>query len=336
MILVAFFHATSHYELNMPVNFLANWFTFGNSGVDFFFVLSGFIIWFIHSEDFGKPNRFKNFAWKRLVRIYPVYWVVLAIRVALFFTAYSAADLINTWEVTKALLLWPARDPIVSVSWTLSHEMLFYSIFGIAILLPKRVSFVLAAAWIVGCVVQTIFPSEHFSLFFLFNHHNLEFAMGAFVGYLVTRRTATHGLAWIFAGTGLFILSGTLWNLGVHEISTTVLFGMPSALIVYGAASFDIRQQFHYPRLLTFLGDASYSIYLVHSNVIFNGMKLIVALGLQSLFANVVGMIVFVAGAVAVGCLFHLLVERPLLNRFRRKKAPRPSREPAVTSATDA
>ena len=225
-ILVAFVHATSQYELNMPVGFLANWFTFGHTGVDFFFVLSGFIIWFIHSGDIGKPSTFQNFAWKRLVRIYPAYWVVLAIRVALFFTAYSAADNINTWEVAKALLLWPARDPIVAVSWTLSHEMLFYSIFGIAILLPKRVSVVLAAAWTVGCVVQTIFPSEHFSLFFLFNHHNLEFAMGALVGYLVSRRTATHGLAWMLAGAGLFISSGALWNLGVHDISTTVLFGV--------------------------------------------------------------------------------------------------------------
>lgn len=119
-------------------------------------------------------------------------------------------------------------------------------------------------------------------------------------------------------------------DLGVHDISTTVLFGVPSAFIVYGAASFDIRQQFHYPRLLTFLGDASYSIYLVHSNVIFNGMKVIVALGLQPLFSNVIGMIVFVAGAVAVGCLFHLFVERPLLKRFRRKNVPRPSRGPAA------
>lgn len=70
-ILVAFVHATAQYERNMPVSFLANWFTFGHSGVDFFFVLSGFIIWFIHSEDIGKPNRFKNFALKRLARIYP-------------------------------------------------------------------------------------------------------------------------------------------------------------------------------------------------------------------------------------------------------------------------
>ena len=53
-------------------------FNFGYAGVEFFFALSGFIMVFIHRGDFGHPARVGRFLRKRVERISPVYWVVLA------------------------------------------------------------------------------------------------------------------------------------------------------------------------------------------------------------------------------------------------------------------
>ena len=48
----------------------------GSAGVYFFFVLSGFIIYFVHCADFSHPNRLKNYIYNRVVRIYPTYWII--------------------------------------------------------------------------------------------------------------------------------------------------------------------------------------------------------------------------------------------------------------------
>src|ERR1700761_2793553 len=60
-------------------------FNFGHSGVDFFFVLSGFIILYAHWNDLGKPKQIFKYASKRFRRIYPIYWIVLALVAPVYF-----------------------------------------------------------------------------------------------------------------------------------------------------------------------------------------------------------------------------------------------------------
>src|SRR3954454_3990840 len=54
-------------------------FLFGSSGVYLFFVLSGFIIAHVHADDVGRPGAAGRYLWRRFARIYPFYWVVLAV-----------------------------------------------------------------------------------------------------------------------------------------------------------------------------------------------------------------------------------------------------------------
>src|SRR4051812_32264710 len=75
-ILVVLFHATSYSQEKLSHPFLNNIFLFGYTGVDFFFVLSGFIIFYTHSQAISTHQPVTPYLANRLIRIYPIYWFV--------------------------------------------------------------------------------------------------------------------------------------------------------------------------------------------------------------------------------------------------------------------
>jgi peptidoglycan/LPS O-acetylase OafA/YrhL len=109
-----------HFLQPMKVGWFLGLARYGSSGVDVFFVLSGFLITSLLLIDREKPNYFHNFYWKRALRILPVYFVYLAfighksyILLCLVFLA-NFADRFNVG--------------FQSVAWTLSIEEQFYLI----------------------------------------------------------------------------------------------------------------------------------------------------------------------------------------------------------------
>jgi peptidoglycan/LPS O-acetylase OafA/YrhL len=76
----------------------------GRCGVDFFFILSGVVIFMAHSNDLSKPSRIRPFLWKRFRRIYPIYWIMLipTIAIQLFQLTNNVR---NPWTVLSNFLL---------------------------------------------------------------------------------------------------------------------------------------------------------------------------------------------------------------------------------------
>jgi len=131
-ILVLFHHGNIIFNRDLKQNFFGNILGFGWAGVDFFFVLSGFIIFYIHQLDIGKPTEVKSFILKRIIRIYPLYWMVLSIKIiASLSGGYKGEDYhITPLQIFKAILLFPQDKTIltqnfIGVSWTLSDEIFF-------------------------------------------------------------------------------------------------------------------------------------------------------------------------------------------------------------------
>ena len=89
-------------------------FQIGRAGVDFFFVLSGFIIAYAHREDIGCPARLGHYLSRRLFRIMPTYWIALAL--TLMLGGYT----LPAFDMARAALLLPSSHGLpVIVAWTL-------------------------------------------------------------------------------------------------------------------------------------------------------------------------------------------------------------------------
>ena len=105
--------------------------TIGNSGVDLFFVLSGYLI---YGSLFNRKQQFSKFIHRRVERIYPAFTVVFVIYLCLSFVfpdeSKLPADLLNAiMYLTQNFLLLPGLfpiEPMITVAWSLSYEMFYY------------------------------------------------------------------------------------------------------------------------------------------------------------------------------------------------------------------
>jgi peptidoglycan/LPS O-acetylase OafA/YrhL len=332
-VLVILAHCDLIFNQNFKKDFFGKIFNFGGSGVDFFFVLSGFIILYIHQSDIGNRSKLKSFFIKRITRIYPIYWVILTLKLSasLFFAYDIDTSQRNILEILKAYLLFPQSREILStsflgVSWTLSYEVLFYIIFGLLIALKPKLSFPIISIWLLLTFTHFIgifdFPKDSLMLNFIFEEHNLEFFLGCVAAFIVSKHKIPQEMALISLGAFLYTLGAINYYYKVIEISPVISFGIPSMLLVIGSTSLEMRKHVHVNDFLIYIGNASYSIYLMHGFAINNLTKIIgkVAPDITQniLILNIVGVIVaFIS--LLFGCAVYSYIEKPLLSTLKPK-----------------
>jgi exopolysaccharide production protein ExoZ len=183
-------------------------FRVGYVGINFFFVLSGFVITNAHFRDIGCPDRVAAYARKRFLRIFPPYWAasLLAILCIAKFPYHQPVTLINV--VTNALLIpKTTRDyPFVVPAWSLSYELMFYLFFAVLIALPKKFAIAALLLWpamvlLLGPAVTGVFP-----LSFLFNPLVLQFFLGILAALIYTRIGVNTAVLLLAVGGLLFAL----------------------------------------------------------------------------------------------------------------------------------
>lgn len=327
-LLVVFFHANTLFAADKYWgDELWSGFRMGHSGVDFFFVLSGFIIAHIHMGDVGRPERLGRFALKRLVRIYPVYWVALALMVApLFVSAGFEPDASRSpIDILASAALWPtAESPHLKVAWTLRHEMLFYLLFA-SLLWARKAGLVLLGLWFGGCAIWTLIGTDVFPAAFFFSTYNLLFLFGMASAWLLGRVRIPHA-AWVATGGVLvFALSGWLDVAYGESRVLTLAYGVGATLAILGFVELERSRGLRTPPALKVLGDASYSIYLIHYLALSAGAKLAFALGIAAVLPTPVAYLGMVVGATAVGLVFRWGIEKPLVEGLGRRFIPRAS-----------
>lgn len=329
--------------LGHAADFLWQLTSFGDAGVPFFFVLSGFIVTHVHLRDVDQPSRLPAYLLKRAARIYPMYWLVFAMTclfVALLPAAHTTLPA-DTCTLVKALLLIPQDPavvggtgaPMVFVAWTLQYEMVFYLAMALA-LIRRWLLLVPAALWLVnrlGHVQGAGFISDFFA-----SNLFLLFAMGAGVALLSAKgwRLPTMAARALCVVAASAFLALALWTVGAfanapRHIHALLLFGGASTLLVLGLTHLeDGGWRLSAGHVLVRLGHASYVLYLIHVAVVSALGKGVVALWLHAgqgrpmSAAAVMVVAVALVGACAWAALaVHRYIERPLMKRLNQRIA---------------
>ena len=296
---------------------------FGHAGVDFFFVLSGFIISFVHRTDIDRPDRLGHYLERRFTRVFPFYWLVLAFYILDIWLLHPAR-MPGAREIFSNVLLLPQMlDQIVGGAWTLVFEIMFYLVFAIAIC-SRRAGAAVLCAW-AALVAAGFFlnPStESAALAVAMSPFCLEFFLGIGAAVILSRSTVpftgivlTVGLVG-FGGAGLCEVAGRMSGFGA---AARLTYGVCAFMVILALVERERSGRLKVPRFMAILGRASYSVYLVHLIAIGITFKFFsMAVRLTPAWSFPVWVLLCTIG-LAVGILASVLLEQPLI-RFVRMR----------------
>ena len=325
--------------------------------VDFFFVLSGFVIAHAYAERVSSGEGFAKFMLTRFGRLFPLHAFMLAafagfelLRLAVPRLAggqvpFTGAFSLDTLPANLALLHGLGIHDHLSwnaPSWSISTELFAYLFFGLALLLLKRFSlFAFAAAALAGPVLLYFLSPDFMDATFdfglvrcLFGFSTGVLTQYALSGSVITGDNSKESLlAWTLAEIAVVLavilfVSTSAKNVG--GLLAPFIFAFAVALFAHesGAVSRLLRWR---PFLL--LGTISYSIYLTHIFVqsrMMNAAKLLdgrLGLGVLetkgdvSVFAGAYAapmIAIMVLAVIAVSLGTYHLVEAPGRNFFKR------------------
>lgn len=293
----------------------SGYFVTGVSGVDIFFVISGFII--THVMKNKRPGPFIR---DRLARIYPIYWVCLLPMVLLLWDG-------NYARLLSSITLWPFLGGYEGVlflppAWTLSYEVLFYTAAAITLWRPKAI-WIIAVLYVAAMIAA--FLTGNPVLSFLGNPIIIEFLFGVALALLFRPEAPQRrSLGAVAIASGVIgLVAFTDPRVGINfDLATPFRFlvwGVPAALLFWGALQFEAPLMKWYWRFASFGGDASYSIYLSH------------AIFLHFAPANpYLKLALMPPILILLGMAAHVFVEKPLLRMVRGRRL-----KPEVPATSD-
>lgn len=301
----------------------------GSIGVDLFFMISGFIAYYVYVNENSGLSSSKIFLVKRLCRIIPPYFLV---------TLMVAGNSVDSWmEALRSMLFLPGDSSSqapwfgyakLDVGWTLNYEMLFYVLCATSLIF-RSYKFVALTALIsafvfipyVSLVGTGDWANRHYGLSGYFaivtNGIMLEFIAGMLIGYLhLGKVQSNHKMLWVMA----ILFSSTLFAL---ELETGFLRGngrpgffISSFLLLFSMVGYECRFGMRIPSLLLLLGATSYSVYLVHTRAMSIAQKIIYN-RIDEPSAGVMVFILSIVLTVIFTCLMYTLVEKRLCSFIR-------------------
>jgi exopolysaccharide production protein ExoZ len=305
-------------------------FGIGSAGVDIFFIISGFIMVHTTYASLGRLGPIL-FLKRRIARVVPLYWLCSAVP--------AAHHEVPIKSIVGSLLFIPIRNDdgviqtVLQTGWTLNFEMFFYVIFAVCLMLPRRLVYpgIFAALSILILAGIASHPTTA-ALIYWTNPLLIEFMFGMGIALAYERGVRLSRPAGICAISLGFLVLFVFWLNNyqapdrVYAWSLSLLWGVPSALIVGGAALSDRRAPatWLWPPVLL-LGNASYSIYLSH---------LIVFRLIRFAGPDIDGLppVVHVIAAIIIGVFTYIVIEKPIARTLAPmlREKPRPVPKPMI------
>ena len=302
------------------VVFHCHWVPLASFGVELFFVLSGFVICHAAAHD---PHHFLA---KRIARVVPLYWLATCgvFAIAMLAPALVPATHASAFNLVRSLLFWPylrddgAAMPVLFLGWTLNYEAFFYLVYAMALRISARLAPVLAlGALITAASLHAVLAPLGTAADFWTRPMVLNFACGI-VAWLVWRRA---GAAWqrvpAIVAAAIAALAFIVLLTGAQHALPPLLpwSGITSAALLLALLALGPRVR--WPGWLLLIGDASYSLYLLHPYVLEAVNRKLHAFGPDP--AGFAATLAAVAGAVVLALVVFGWVERPSNRALRRR-----------------
>ena len=245
----------------------------GQYGVDVFFILSGFIIYYTTKED----SSWVTFAIKRIFRIFPLYWVCL-----LAYWIRDGCSDISWLSVIQNILMMPfsdrvtTRSLIVGQAWSTCYELYFYFLFSVVLFLgvkKHRLPLFIIFLMFTGIVLKKIgILTEYGFMKYLYSlttpiSYLLKFVIGTILAMVFNRLQYFVNQQVIWGGVFAILPFGMLFQYKYSSLTllySSLLFLV--ALLSNESLKRNANKTFH--KIMVYLGDISFSIYLIHLLVI--------------------------------------------------------------------
>jgi exopolysaccharide production protein ExoZ len=281
-------------------------------GVDIFFVISGFIIASTASEIGAQDGRrgVIRFAYKRAARIYPVYWVVLAIAIVVSYWVATGPGHLTAHLNFRHVFLAQANNWFVPPAWTLFYEMNFYAAIALCILLSPKYIIELAVLGVCALAILGLSPLPRLPGV-MGSPLTLEFGFGVIIAFITRRGIKQLGPICLFGSGMLFALGAycEVMEKPVSETTRLLTFGIAAALLIYSIVAAELNGT-TFSRALQYPGDISYSLYIWHF-LIFTILATPAASAYLSWLPGQVQISIWIAAVVVVSAVSYEIIEKP-------------------------
>lgn len=317
-----------------PANQLSRLPDLGIFGIDIFFALSGFILATVvlRTHRAAGPATAWNFFLRRIIRIYPAYWIVAIVMFVQLIRHHRELSLLY---LSGFFLLplpdYPVYHLFVAFSWTLVFEMFFYSLLALTLLFTVNYAVPILMGVLTVCVALGRLGSIHKPFIIIAaNPILLEFVYGAAIALVFqawgTRRTLGRALVLVGASAAVILRACNTPTAGPANILfgggallRSVTWGVAGLAIVAGVVFWSPSCKSTLARFAIIMGNASYSTYLISGFLIPNICSVMWPhVGLHPplprllLFVWTDVLIVF-----TTGWLFYQFIEWPMLRRLQ-------------------
>jgi exopolysaccharide production protein ExoZ len=295
------------------------------AGTSLFFAISGFIMVVTTAAAFGSPAAAFDFMCRRLIRIVPLYWALTTLMLGVVMVVPSLmmkADGSDHLYVVGSYLFWPQIRltgdvrPLATQGWTLNLEMLFYVVFAVALLFSRRTGYVLlfgSLGLLVAAHVSGLLPGV--ALNFWGHPIVLGFLFGTTIGIFYNRGVRLSrecAIPLLVIGFGALFQPWRPSGSG-DDLLPCLAAGIPSAVVLAAVAlgpQINERRRLWLPALL--IGDASYSLYLLHPFL----LRALYLLWLKGSVGTVLPLWMFVPAGIAIASAAAVAIfwyfERPI------------------------
>jgi peptidoglycan/LPS O-acetylase OafA/YrhL len=316
--LAAIFIVLFHFSIGSNGDLLGWKFSYGVTGVDIFFMISGFVIFLTTS----RIKRWPDFVVSRFARLYPAFWccMVLTAFVTLIFEPEKVTVARVLANITMASIFFGIENMDQSY-WTLLVELVFYSWILVLLVTHQlknivRVGFISTVLIMLFHGFTAYYPEFHEYMgrkVELLNHFPLFFSGILF--YLIRSRKDV--LQNIFLLIFSFLAACYLHHHGgrtqylitpMEHYLIIAFYHIVFALAIFGRMSFLINAP------LLFLGRISYSLYLIHQYI---GLQLLEVLTKRAAINIFPSLLITIAFCISLAYAVNQLVEVPA-NRFIR------------------